>query len=93
MQNPRHSELKPKRQALGRPSLIPSLLFSTLLFMSISAQSQLPAGSIDTTQPQIQKADPILTEANEALEKQDYPTALKLLTTLTEKSPNDPHLL
>lgn len=70
---------------------ISTLLFSTALILPIHAQ--LPAGSIDTTQPQTQKPDPLLTQANEALEKQDYPTALKLLTTLTEKSPNDPHLL
>jgi len=93
MQNARATELKPTRQLLGRPFLIPSLIFSTLLFVAIPAHAQLPAGSIDTTQPQIEKADPILNQANEALEKQDYPTALKLLTTLTEKSPNDPHLL
>jgi tetratricopeptide (TPR) repeat protein len=72
---------------------IPSLIISTLIFVSIPAHSQLPAGTIDATQPQTQKQDPLLTHANEALDKQDYPTALKLLTTLTEKSPNDPHLL
>ena len=93
MQNARPTDLKPTRHPLGRPCLIPSLIFSTLLFVAIPAHAQLPAGSIDTTQPQIEKADPILNQANEALEKQDYPTALKLLTTLTEKSPNDPHLL
>ena len=63
-------------------------MFSTLL-----TQAQLPAGTTDATQPQTQKQDPLLTQANEALDKQDYPTALKLLTTLAAKSPNDPHLL
>jgi predicted Zn-dependent protease len=72
---------------------IPSLIISTLIFVSIPAHAQLPAGTTDATQPQTQKQDPLLTQANEALDKQDYPTALKLLTTLTEKSPNDPHLL
>jgi len=72
---------------------IPSLIISTLLFVSIPAHAQLPAGTTDATQPQTQKQDPLLTQANEALDKQDYPTALKLLSTLTEKSPNDPHLL
>jgi predicted Zn-dependent protease len=72
---------------------IPSLIISTLLFVSIPARAQLPAGTTDATQSQTQKQDPLLTQANEALDKQDYPTALKLLTTLTEKSPNDPHLL
>jgi predicted Zn-dependent protease len=73
--------------------VIPSLIISTLLLASIPALAQLPPGTSDATQPQSQKQDPLLTQANEALDKQDYPTALKLLTTLTEKSPNDPHLL
>ena len=81
------SFLRPRRFV----ELIPAILFSTTLVLPI--QAQLPAGSIDTTQPQTPKPDPLLTQANDALEKQDYPTALKLLTTLTEKSPNDPHLL
>src|SRR5277367_5727689 len=66
----------------------PFVIFSTLI-----TQAQLPAGTTDATQPQTQKQDPLLTQANEALDKRDYPTALKLLTTLAEKSPNDPHLL
>jgi tetratricopeptide (TPR) repeat protein len=70
---------------------ISALLFSTALVLPI--QAQIPAGSTDTTQPQTPKQDPLLTQANEALDKHDYPTALKLLTTLTERSPNDPHLL
>jgi len=72
---------------------IPSLIISTFLLLSIYTQAQLPAGATDTTQPQAQKQDPLLDQANQALSKHDYPTALKLLTTLTEKSPNDPHLL
>jgi tetratricopeptide (TPR) repeat protein len=70
---------------------ISAVIFSTALIVPV--QAQLPAGTTDATQPQPQKQDPLLTQANEALEKQDYPTALKLLTTLTEKSPNDPHIL
>src|SRR5271168_3990319 len=65
--------------------------FSTLV--AHPAQAQLPPGATDATQPQTQKQAPLLTQANEALDKQDYPTALKILTTLVEKSPNDPHLL
>jgi tetratricopeptide (TPR) repeat protein len=64
-----------------------------MLLVSIPTHAQLPAGTTDATQPQTPKQDPLLTQANEALDKQDYPTALKLLTTLTEKSPNDAHLL
>jgi tetratricopeptide (TPR) repeat protein len=72
---------------------VPAVVFSTLLFLAVPTHSQLPAGTTDTTQSQPQKQDPLLTQANQALDKRDYPTALKLLTTLTEQSPNDPHLL
>ena len=72
---------------------VPAIVFSTVLLLAVPTPAQLPAGSTDTTQPQSQKQDPLQTQANEALDKHDYPTALKLLTTLTEKSPNDPHLL
>jgi predicted Zn-dependent protease len=84
------SPLVPLQNALR---IIPSLIISGLLVVSIPTRAQLPAGTTDTTQAPTQKQDPLLTQANEALDKQDYPTALKLLTTLTEKSPNDPHLL
>ena len=69
------------------------LLAAALLLSAMPAQAQLPAGTTDATQPQSQKEDPLLTQANEALDKHDYPTALKLLTTLTEKNPKDAHLL
>jgi Tfp pilus assembly protein PilF len=92
--------MKRRTAILGLPKLRPYLfvaplaIFSTLLFASMPTQAQLPPGTTDTTQqPQPQKQDPLLTQANEALDKHDYPTALKLLTTLTEKSPTDPHLL
>ena len=68
---------------------ISAVIFSTALIVPVHAQ--LPAGTTDATQPR--KQDPVLTQASEALDKHDYPTALKLLTTLAEKSPNDPHIL
>jgi tetratricopeptide (TPR) repeat protein len=83
-------------RSLDIQSLLKSLrflIFSTTLLGPIPGHAQLPAGATDTTQPQTEKQDPLLTQANEALAKHDYPTALKLLTTLIEKSPNDPHLL
>ena len=70
-----------------------SLIFIGFLPTTKTIYAQLPAGTTDATQPQQQKQGPLLTQANEALDKRDYPTALKLLTALTEKSPNDPHLL
>ena len=72
---------------------IPTLIFSTLLLLSIPTLAQLPAGTTDATQPQTQKSDPILDQANEALSKHDYPAALKLLTTLAEKNPTNTQIL
>lgn len=69
------------------------MIFSTALLLATSAPAQLPAGATDTTQPQTQKPDPLLDQANDALAKRDYPTALKLLTTLAEKNPNNAQIL
>src|SRR5216683_5227294 len=82
-----------KKRALapGVCFLIHTTVLFGLILPSTAVQAQLPPGTTDATQTQ--KQDPLLTQANEALDKHDYPTALKLLTTLTEKSPNDPHLL
>jgi tetratricopeptide (TPR) repeat protein len=72
---------------------------STLILSAILAtgtlRAQLPAGTTDTTtQPQVQtQQDPLRAQASEALAKQDYPTALKLLTTLAEKNPHDALIL
>jgi tetratricopeptide (TPR) repeat protein len=72
---------------------ISAVIFSTTLFLVIPTQAQLPAGTTDATQPQSQKSDPVLDQANEALSKRDYPAALKLLTTLAEKNPNNAQIL
>ncbi len=80
-------------RSLDSRSLLKSLLlliFSTTLLASLPTHAQLPAGTTDATQPQ---SDPLQTEANEALAKQDYATALKLLTTLAEKNPNNAPIL
>ena len=80
-------------RSLDSRSLLKSLLlliFSTTLLASLPTHAQLPAGTTDATQPQ---SDPLQTQANEALAKQDYATALKLLTTLAEKNPNNAPIL
>ena len=75
-------------------SLLPAYIFIALLLISGSIVAQLPAGAIDTTAPpKTAPQNPLRAQANEALDKQDYPTALKILTPLAEKSPNDAHLL
>ncbi|HEY6374376.1 MAG TPA: tetratricopeptide repeat protein, partial [Edaphobacter sp.] len=71
-------------------STLPALILSAI-FIAGTLHAQLPAGATDTT-AQTQQ-DPLLTQAAEALDKHDYPTALKLLTALSEKHPTDAHLL
>jgi tetratricopeptide (TPR) repeat protein len=78
-----------------RPSTLTPLIFFGVFLTAAAAptrlHAQLPAGTTDAaSQPQ---PDPLLTQANEALAKQDYPAALKLLTTLAEKNPNNPQIL
>ncbi|GGA60661.1 hypothetical protein GCM10011507_10250 [Edaphobacter acidisoli] len=71
-----------------------ALAFSTALLAASPLYAQLPAGAIDTTsQPQPAAQDPLRAQATEALDHQDYSTALKLLTTLSEKNPTDAHIL
>jgi tetratricopeptide (TPR) repeat protein len=73
---------------------LPLYLFLFVLFFTSLAHAQLPAGTTDTTaQPQPAPQDPLRAEASAALDKQDYPTALKLLTTLADKNPTDARLL
>ena len=86
-----HTATIPVFDLLRTLATISAAIFSTAVIVPIHAQ--LPAGTTDTTQTETQKQAPLLTQANEALDKHDYPAALKLLTTLTERSPNDPHLL
>jgi len=78
----------------------PMLPWLTLLAIYIGATAsaprqlpaqQLPAGTRDVaTQPQ---QDPLRSQASEALAKQDYATAAKLLANLAEKNPNDAQVL
>jgi tetratricopeptide (TPR) repeat protein len=91
MPRPTHHRITRAARRSCRLPVLASLIFFGLL-TARTLQAQLPAGTTDAAQPQ-QKQDPLLTQANEALDKHDYPTALKLLTTLTDKSPNDAHLL
>ena len=91
MPKPTHHRITSAALCVRRLSTLTLLTFSTAILPVVNAQ--LPAGTTDTTQPQTQQPDPLRAQANEALDKQDYPTALKLLTTLAEKHPTDPHIL
>jgi tetratricopeptide (TPR) repeat protein len=94
MTKPAHHQIAATKHHNRRHSTLPSLIFFSLLLASSTAHAQLPAGTTDTTtQPQPAPQDPLRAEANAALDKQDYPTALKLLAALAEKNPTDAHLL
>ncbi len=73
-----------------------SFLCPALLLAATTLHAQLPPGTSDassSSRPQAQQPDPLRTEAAEALDRQDFPTALKLLTSLAEKYPTDAHIL
>jgi Tfp pilus assembly protein PilF len=71
-----------------RLQAIPVLIFSALFLAVSPARTQIYGDA-----PQQPKSDPLLTQANEALEKHDYPAALKILTGLAEKNPNNAQIL
>ncbi|HWZ51413.1 MAG TPA: tetratricopeptide repeat protein [Granulicella sp.] len=81
------------------------LLLGAALGVTTLAAAQLPAGTSDAS-PAASSAskaagpnDALLSQADDALEKSDYATAVKLLTQLTADTPanakgaKDPHLL
>jgi tetratricopeptide (TPR) repeat protein len=77
-----------------RQPLLPQLTILAIFICAASITSAaqlLPAGTRDAaTQPQ---QDPLRSQASEALAKQDYATAAKLLATLAEKNPSDAQVL
>jgi Tfp pilus assembly protein PilF len=65
-----------------------------LLLLPAAAHAQLPPGTTDASATQTTApADPLRAQAADALDKQDYPAALKLLTTLIAKYPTEAPLL
>jgi tetratricopeptide (TPR) repeat protein len=88
-----HHRITRTLAALHRLSAAASLIFLGLILAPVTLPAQLPAGTSDATQSQPQKSDPLLDQANEALSKHDYPAALKLLTTLANKNPNNAQIL
>jgi Tfp pilus assembly protein PilF len=88
-----HNSARPIQSLRNICQTVPALIISALFLLPIATSAQLPAGTSDATQPQTQKSDPLLDQANEALAKHDYPAALKLLTTLAEKNPNNAQIL
>jgi tetratricopeptide (TPR) repeat protein len=80
-----------RKQPVKRLRNLARLPVLALLLAAIPMHAQLPAGTTDATaQPQ---SDPLRAQADAALDARDFPTALKLLTTLAEKYPTDAHLL
>ena len=64
-----------------------------LFLTTATTHAQLPAGTRDASSSSQPQQDPLRNQANQALNQHDFPTALKLLTTLTTRNPTDPHLL
>ena len=89
------SGVPPQRKRHHNLSNLLATALAFILFSATSTQAQLPAGTIDTTAPQSNAAPnaALLTQADEALQKNDFITAEKLLTSLTHDNPKDPHLL
>ncbi|WP_213803305.1 tetratricopeptide repeat protein [Granulicella sp. dw_53] len=79
-------------RTLSKLAFSPSWLLLSLV-LPLAANAQLPAGTTDASSPTQTQQDPLRAQANEALEKRDYPAAQKLLTSLVEKNPTDAHLL
>ena len=85
---------KPAELRLPSKPHLAVALYVSLALLGATAQAQLPAGTTDASSSvQTQPPDPLLDQANEALNKQDYPAALRLLTALAEKHPNDARIL
>ncbi len=77
----------------SRSNLFATALACFLLLTAANVQAQLPAGTVDTTAPQMSPDTALLNQANKALEDRDYATALPLLTKLSAANPKDAHLL
>ncbi|HWW98637.1 MAG TPA: hypothetical protein VNY74_13110, partial [Edaphobacter sp.] len=67
MPRPTHHRITRAARRSCRLPVLASLIFFGLL-TARTLQAQLPAGTTDAAQPQ-QKQDPLLTQANEALDK------------------------
>jgi Tfp pilus assembly protein PilF len=74
-------------------SPIKVFLAAFLTAVSIPVLAQLPAGTQDASAAPADPTNALLSEANEALQRRDFPAAQKLLTRLTAAKPNDAHLL
>ncbi|NYF80677.1 tetratricopeptide repeat protein [Granulicella arctica] len=85
--------LTAQKQEEAKPKYL-RLLLCLFLLAPLAAKAQLPPGTIDTTAaPQPDPSAALRTQATDALDKQDYPTALKLLSTLAEQNPKDARTL
>ena len=90
---PAHSKNPLAAAPTHRLSIAAAIIFSTTLLTSPTLHAQLPAGTTDASSSTPTQQDPLRAQASAALDQHDYPTALKLLTTLAEKYPTDSHLL
>jgi predicted Zn-dependent protease len=66
---------------------------ATFIFLTPLGFAQLPAGTRDATAQPVTQQDPLRSQAADALARQDYATAARLLSTLAEKNPKDAQVL
>ncbi len=69
------------------------LLCTALLTLCAAAQAQLPAGTLDASSSRTATQDPLRTQAADAIERNDMPAALKYLSELNEREPENPQIL
>ncbi|WP_241654254.1 tetratricopeptide repeat protein [Granulicella sibirica] len=72
---------------------IGTILFLGLLSASAALHGQATAGTTDASSTAPDPQAKLREDANDALEKGEYPRALKLLSSLAEQNPKDAHLL
>ncbi|RZU43538.1 tetratricopeptide repeat protein [Edaphobacter modestus] len=77
----------------NRSRLIRRTTLATIFCMASIVYAQLPAGTRDASSQAEAHQDPLRAQAADALAKQDYATAVKLLSTLAEKNPRDAQVL
>lgn len=69
------------------------LLLGAALGAGCRVEAQLPAGTQDADQHTSSKQDPRRAEAAAALDRNDFPAALNLLTAMSAENPKDARLL
>jgi tetratricopeptide (TPR) repeat protein len=80
--------------SMGRRTKVQRVCTAIFLLVGcVGAQAQDVSPTQATPEHSSNAGATLIDQANDALVKRDYPTALKLLTRLNRESPNEPHIL